>query len=88
MPSSVQPSMPEYQPDVYTIDEVARAVGVPAAVVRAFETSGGLNACAPGYFAEAEVVRRAALLRSLAAVTLPAAQPHTPFERAPAINST
>jgi TonB family protein len=76
--------MPEYEPDVYTIDEVARAVGVPVAVVRAIETSGGLNACAPGYFAEAEVVRRAPLLRSLAAVTLPIAQSHTSFERAQA----
>ena len=54
--------------DVFTLDEVARAVGVPAAAVTALASSGGLRAVGNGrFFAQADVIRLAPVLRSLAA---------------------
>ena len=54
--------------DVYTLREIARAVGVPAASVRAFITSEQLRPIAGGcFFAEADVVSLAPAIRALSA---------------------
>jgi len=54
--------------DVFTLDEVARAVGVPATAVSALAASGELRAIGNGrFFAQADVIRLAPALRTLAA---------------------
>jgi protein TonB len=60
--------------DVFSLDEVARAVGVPRATVAALASTGDL-AAVPGtiFFASAEVVRLAPALRAAAARTPPLA---------------
>lgn len=68
--------MREVDGDVFTIDEVARAVGVPVAAVRAFVASGGLQPVASSaFFAGPDVVRCATALRDTAVIT------STPFRR-------
>lgn len=66
-------------PDVYTLDEIARAVGVPADTVRAAIRAGELRPCRDTYFAERDVVRLAATLRSVAVVTRPLNAPRGLF---------
>jgi protein TonB len=56
------------QPDVYTLDEVARAVGVPLAAVRAFADAGQLQAIDSGrFFVEADVLQLVPSIRALSA---------------------
>jgi protein TonB len=60
--------MSSHRPDVYTLAEIARAVGVPAAAVRVFVTSKQLRPIGRGgFFAEADVLRLAPELRALSA---------------------
>jgi protein TonB len=55
-------------PDVYTLQEIARAVGVPSESVSLFTTSGQLRPVARGrFYAEADVVRVAPAMRALSA---------------------
>lgn len=71
-------------PDVYTLDEIARAVGVPADTVRAAIRAGELRPCSDIYFAERDIVRLASTLRSVAVVTRPLDTPHVLFTERPA----
>jgi TonB family protein len=65
------------QSDVYTLDEIARAVGVPEASVRAFVSAGHLRPIdKTPFFASDEVLRLVPALRALSASsTLTGAQP-------------
>jgi protein TonB len=70
-------------PDVYTLHEIARAVGVPADTVRAAITSGELRPCGDRYFAERDILRLASTLRSVAVVTRPLEAPRGLFTERP-----
>lgn len=64
--------------DVYTAEEVARAVGVPISAVRALIASGDLRPLAAGarrHFAESDVVRVVRRLRDVAVIDAVAAIP-------------
>jgi protein TonB len=71
-------------PDVYTLDEIARAVGVPAETVRAAVTSGELLPWRDSYFAERDVLRLVSTLRSVAVVSRPLEPPRGLFIEQPA----
>ena len=66
-------------PDVYTLDEIARGVGVPADTVRAAIRAGELRPCRGTYYAERDIVRLASTLRSVAVVTRPLEEPRSLF---------
>ena len=70
-------------PDVYTLDEIAHAVGVPTDTVRAAVTAGELRPCREGYFAERDVLRLVSTLRSVAVVTRPLEGPRGLFTEQP-----
>ena len=62
--------------DVYTLDEVARAAGVPTATVRTLVTAGDLRPIAgTAYFGPADVLRIVPMLRSTAVVMQPVREP-------------
>jgi protein TonB len=64
--------------DVFTADEVARAVGVPLTAVRSLAGTGDLRRV-PGtrFFASVEVVRAAPMLRAAAALASPESSPRS-----------
>lgn len=63
-------------PDVYTLDEIARAVGVPAVSVSVFTTSGQLRPVARGrFYTEADVIRLAPVMRALSARSMILSEP-------------
>jgi TonB family protein len=67
--------------EVYTLDEVARAVGVPLAVARVCAASGELRPQSGGlFFAGADVIALAPSLRALAAIAQPSNSPRVLFE--------
>jgi len=71
-------------PDVYTLDEIARAVGVPAETVRGAVTSGELRPWRESYFAEGDILRLVSTLRSVAVITVPLEGPRGLFIERPA----
>ena len=72
-------------PDVYTLDEIAHAVGVPTETVRAAITSGELRPWRESYFAERDVLRLVSTLRSVAVVTRPLEGPRGLFTERPSV---
>jgi protein TonB len=69
-------------PDVFTIDELARAAGVPRGAVLALVTSGDVRFVpGTGYIAAADATRSASMLRNAAVTTSPTSIPAALFAR-------
>jgi TonB family protein len=82
--------MPQAVPsDVVTLDELARAVGVPRQAVRTLLISGDLQPVRDTeYYAATDAIRVAPQLRAAAVIRRPPRRPFALFERAPAAASS